>query len=225
MLAFGFVLGLRHALDADHIAAVSALASQQPSLFRSCLLGTFWGFGHTTALLAAAVALIAFKLTISPGMERTLETGVALLLVLLGGRVLLGSIASWAGGERAVHLGREHPHAHSHGDAGHEHAGHTHVIRLAGRPFLVGLLHGAAGSAALMLMVLATIPSPVGGLLYVLIFGAGSTVGMLLMSGLIGVPFALTLRRSREWLIGVQALAGSASLLLGCWLIWHPGAI
>jgi hypothetical protein len=97
-------------------------------------------------------------------------------------------------------------------------------MRLARRPFLVGLLHGAAGSAALMLVVLAGIPSAIGGLLYVLTFGIGSTAGMLLVSGLIGIPFAVTLRRSRTGLVGIQAVAGAASLVLGCWLIWHLGA-
>jgi len=226
-LALGFVLGVRHALDADHIAAVSALVSQHRGLARSCLLGTFWGAGHTAALLVAAIVVIAFKLSISPAVERGLEMAVALLLVVLGGHVLLRSVGSWRLHRHVhVHGGHRHSHLHLHAHGGpapeadgHSH-GHRHLVRLAGRPFLVGLLHGMAGSAALMLLVLATIPSPVGGLLYVLVFGIGSTAGMLLLSGLIGIPFVVAAGRSQVALLGVQALAGAASLLLGGWLAW-----
>ena len=226
-LALGFVLGLRHALDADHIAAVSALVSQHRSVARSCLLGAFWGAGHTTALLVAAIGVIGFKLTISPSVGHALEMVVALLLGALGGHVLLRSVGSWRlHRHEHVHDGRRHSHfhVHAHPEPAHEQAahahGHRHLIRLAGRPFLVGLLHGMAGSAALMLLVLAAIPSPVGGLLYVLVFGIGSTAGMLLLSGLIGLPFVITAGRSRAALLGIQALAGATSLLLGCFLAW-----
>ncbi len=225
-LGLGFVLGLRHALDADHIAAVSALVSQHRSLVRSCLLGTFWGAGHTAALLAAAVVVIAFKVTISPAVERGLELAVAALLILLGAHVLLRCVAG-ASVHRHEHIhdGHRHSHLHLHGDGGQSGEargshGHRHLLSLGRRPFLVGLVHGMAGSAALMLLVLATIPSALGGLLYVLIFGVGSTAGMLLLSGLIGIPFAVTAGRSRAALMAVQALAGAASLLLGCWLVW-----
>lgn len=226
-LGLGFVLGLRHALDADHIAAVSALVSQHRSLVRSCLLGTFWGAGHTAALLAAAAVVIAFKVTISPAVEHGLELAVAVLLILLGAHVLLRCVAGASVHRHEhVHHGHHHSHLHLHGDGGHSgeaHGahGHRHLLSLGGRPFLVGLLHGMAGSATLMLLVLATIPSAVGGLLYVLVFGVGSTAGMLLLSGLIGIPFAVTAGRSRAALTAVQALAGAASLLLGCWLVWN----
>src|SRR2546425_1063091 len=197
-LGIGFLLGIRHATDADHVAAVSTFVSQHRSVARSCLLGTFWGVGHTAALLAAALATIAFKLTISPETERGLERVVALVLVLLGGHVLLRTLAPV-------------PHAHA------------HVLHAAGRPFLVGLLHGLAGSAALTLAVVAAIPDPLAGLLYVLVFGAGSTVGMLVLSGLIALPFVVTANRARDLHTAVRALAGIASLLLGLWLLWELG--
>ncbi len=177
-LGVGFLLGLRHAADADHVVAVSTFVSQDRSWARSCLLGTFWGAGHTAALFAAGIATIAFKLTISPAMERAFETLVALVLILLGSHVLLRTVATVLG------------HAHSHGGAPpHVHA---HLLRAGRRPFVVGMLHGMAGSAALMLLVLATIPSPIAGLLYIAVFGLGSTAGMLALSGLIAVPFVLT---------------------------------
>lgn len=202
-LSIGFLLGIRHATDADHVAAVSTFVSQHRSVARSCLLGTFWGVGHTAALLAAALGTIAFKLTISPETERGLERVVALVLVLLGGHVLLRTLH--------LHLG------------GADTQAHAHVLHAAGRPFLVGLLHGLAGSAALTLAVVAAIPDPLAGLLYVLVFGAGSTVGMLVLSGLIALPFVVTANRTRDLNTAVRALAGTASLLLGLWLLWELG--
>jgi hypothetical protein len=173
--------------------------------------------GHTAALFGGAVAVITFRIAIPPARERALETGVGLLLVLLGGRVVLRAIAAWAAP------------AHQHGGVVHRHGGGhapvdgTRGWRLARRPFLVGVLHGAAGSGALMLLVLASIPSALGGLLYVLTFGVGSTAGMLLVSGCIGVPVAAAFRRSPVSFLGVQALAGAASVALGCWMVWSLG--
>lgn len=218
-LGLGLLLGVRHATDADHVAAVSTLVSQHRSLARSCVLGAFWGAGHTLALFVAGVAVIAFKFTISPEVERRLETLVAFVLILLGGHVLLKSLGAWTLHRHAhFHDGHAHSHFHLHlGDA--DSPGHVHLLRLGGRPFLVGLLHGMAGSAALMLLVLTTIPSPLGGLLYILVFGIGSTGGMLLLSGLIGIPFVLTAGRSRAVHVTIQALAGTASLILGVALV------
>jgi len=219
-LGLGLLLGLRHAMDADHVAAVSTLVSQHRSVVRSCLLGAFWGAGHTLALLAAGAAVIAFKLTISPEIERGLETAVALLLILLGGHVLLRCLSTWTlHHHEHTHDGYSHTHLHLHLGQG-DSPGHFHLLRVGGRPFLVGLLHGMAGSAALMLLVLTTIPSPVGGLLYILVFGVGSTGGMLLLSGLIGIPFAVTAGRSRTAHTTIQALAGATSLSLGVVLVW-----
>jgi ABC-type nickel/cobalt efflux system permease component RcnA len=218
-LGLGFVLGLRHALDADHVAAVSAFVTQDRSILRSCLRGTFWGIGHTAALLAAGVAVFAFKLQISPEVERGLETVVGLVLVLLGGHVLLRALAN-------VSL---HRHQHSHGGAPHSHLHvhvgdadehrHPHLWHGAPQPLLMGLLHGLAGSGALVLLVLASLPSPGAALAYILVFGVGSTAGMLVLSGLIGVPFALTAGGSRMVASTLQVIVGAASVLVGVLMV------
>lgn len=223
-LALGFVLGLRHALDADHLVAVSTIVGRERSIWRSSIVGAVWGVGHTASLFVAAVAVILLRWTISPRAAATMELGVGLMLVLLGldvlRRVLRGEIAL---------------HAHEHGHEGGRHAHfHLHDAALAAgepehrpvprRSFFVGLLHGLAGSAALMLFVLSTIASPWLGLLYVAVFGGGTIGGMLAMSTILGLPFALA-RRAFSGLAGkIQFAAGLGSLGFGLFYAWHVAA-
>jgi high-affinity nickel permease len=222
-LGLGLLLGLRHALDADHVAAVSTLVARERGLVRSCLLGAFWGAGHTLALLGAGIAVIAFKLTITPGLEDAMERTVGVVMILLGGHVLLRAL-----GGLLVH-GREHTHdgvAHRHPRlrVGSPDAAHVHLLRLGSRPFVVGLLHGLAGSAALTLLVLGTIPSPIGALVYIMVFGVGSTAGMLLLSGLVGLPVALAMEGAHRVETAIQVLAGVGSVALGIWMLAGPAA-
>ena len=214
-LGLGFLLGLRHAIEADHVAAVSTFVSQERTLLRSCLRGTFWGIGHTAALLAAGVAIIAFKIRISPDFERAVETCIALVLIALGGHVLLRALGALSlHSHEHVHDGVPHRHVHVHvgPEAAHD---HVHLFTGARRPLLMGLLHGLGGGGALVLVVLATLPSPTAALLYILVFGVGSTAGMLVLSGLIGVPFALLARGSARALTVMQLAVGSISVLIG----------
>lgn len=210
-LGLGLVLGLRHAMDADHLAAVSAIVSQQRSVGRSCLLGVFWGAGHAASLLLAGAAVIAFKLTISSEVEQTLERLVACVLLVLGGHVLLKAAGALLVGDAA---GRQ---------ATHHHPGPADLLRWGGRPFLVGVLHGLAGSAALTLLALTTMGSAAAGLVYIAVFGLGATVGMLVLSGLLGIPFAVTAGRSPRLLALVQMVAGAASMILGAVLVTGTG--
>src|SRR6267143_6041115 len=183
MLGFGLVLGLRHALDPDHLAAVSTIVSESKSLRRSSLVGTFWGMGHTLSLLLAGVLVIALKFQISARLTVWMEFVVALMLILLGIKSLLRSLRCLkVHVHRHRHDGTEHTHVHLH-RPGEQHAhGHRHLVKFGARPFFIGMVHGMAGSGALMILVLATIPSAVAGLIYVAIFGMGSIGGMLLMS-------------------------------------------
>jgi ABC-type nickel/cobalt efflux system permease component RcnA len=218
-LGLGFALGLRHALDPDHVAAMATLISQERGVLRSCLRGTVWGIGHTTALLAAGIVVLAFKLRIPPAVERVTEILVALVLIGLGGHVLfrtLGAISLHR--HQHTHGGTAHSHVHVHiGDAA-EHR-HVHLWRTVPQPLLMGLLHGLAGSGALILLVLATLPSPTAAVLYVLVFGLGSTAGMLLLSGLIGVPFALALGGSRLMAAALQTIVGAATIAVGALML------
>src|SRR2546421_2600836 len=159
MLGLGLVLGLRHALEPDHVAAVSTIVSESKSLRRSSLIGTFWGLGHTVALLLVGIFVIALKFQISPRLALWMEFIVALMLILLGSRALLKSLRDYkVHVHRHTHDGTEHIHVHLHRPGEHRH-GHRHLIKVGARPFFIGLVHGMAGSGALTILVLATIPS------------------------------------------------------------------
>ena len=220
-LALGLVLGLKHALDADHVVAVSTIVGRYRSIWKSSLVGALWGIGHTASLFAAAVAVIVLRVTISPAVALTMELCVGLMLMVLGAdllrRVLTGEIAI-------------HAHRHRHGDDEHVHLHiHAPAIAAAGdshhavgkRPFFVGMIHGMAGSAALMLFVLSTISDPWIGLLYVLIFGAGTVGGMLVMSTVIGLPFALASRLLSGLVGRIQLAVGLGSFAFGVFYTWQ----
>ena len=186
------------------------------------MVGVLWGLGHTAALLAAAVAVIGLHAEIPPRLASALELGVAVMLVVLGLNLLR---TVWAGGTLHHHIhshgGRAHVHPHLHGSEPMRGDGHHH-LRTGRRPFLVGLVHGLAGSGALMLAVLATIPSPALAFVYVGIFGAGSIAGMVAMSTLFGVPLALARGRLE---LALRLGAGLGSLAVGLRLAWELGVV
>jgi ABC-type nickel/cobalt efflux system permease component RcnA len=220
LLAFGFVLGLRHALDVDHLAAVSTMVTQRRSLWSSSLVGVVWGLGHTAALLAMAVLVIGLHAEIPARLARGLELAVAVMLIGLGLNLL------WTlrrGGTLHVHRhehgGRPHVHLHVHAPADAD-AAHHHPVRAGRRPFVVGLVHGLAGSAALMLAVLATIPSPALALAYVATFGCGSIGGMVAMSALLGMPLALAAERFARAETAIRFCAAVGSVSVGVLLAW-----
>jgi len=224
LLGLGLILGLRHALDPDHIAAVSTIVSESRSVRRSSLIGTFWGLGHTMSLLIAGVLVIALKVQISDRVALWMEFAVALMLILLGLKAMLKPLRGWRiHVHQHVHDGGSHSHVHLHRPS-EEHAHkHRHLIRSGARPFLVGMVHGMAGSAALMILVLATIPSALAGLIYIAVFGLGSVGGMLIMSSLISLPFIFTRRRFNFLSAGLQVMVGLFSLSFGLFLTWQYG--
>jgi sulfite exporter TauE/SafE len=226
VLAFGFVLGLKHAVEADHLAAVSAIVSERKSLWASSLVGGLWGLGHTLALLVAGAVVILFHFRVGERTERVLEFAVGLMLIALG----VNALRKLARGGR-LHLhthrhgGRAHIHPHIH-DGAPEPGPHTHHgLRLGPRPLLVGMVHGLAGSAALTLLVLSTISSPFIGLLYLVVFGVGSAGGMMLMSALFGLPVYLTATRFARANLAVRGLAGLFSLCLGLFTVYQIGFV
>jgi ABC-type nickel/cobalt efflux system permease component RcnA len=229
MLGLGFVLGLRHATEADHLAAVSAIVSERRSIGQSAVVGALWGIGHTSSLLFAGAFVIVLGVAIPERIATILELVVALMIVFLGSRVLYVILRT----HRSMHVhahahgGREHIHIHFH-DEDHKHSVETtHADAHSGffgwRPVLVGIVHGLAGSAALTLLVLSEIVrngTPALGFAYLLVFGAGSIGGMLLMSCLIALPFSLGTRFFQRALLPLRVLAGVASTGFGFFYAW-----
>ena len=213
-LLLGFLLGVKHALDADHVVAVSTIATENRSLWRSCAIGFCWGVGHTAVLLAAGLVVLGLHRAIPHDAARLFEAGVGVMLVGLGLSV------GWTLLRERVHVhahthedGTGHLHVHSHLE-GHGHA-HLHRYRLEYKSLAVGMFHGLAGSAALLLFVLSTVRSLTEGMLYILVFGTGSIAGMVLLGAVLSVPFVLTPARLVRAHLALRALAGLASVSLG----------
>jgi ABC-type nickel/cobalt efflux system permease component RcnA len=210
ILALGLLLGLRHAFEADHVAAVASLATRSGSLREGLLLGAAWGLGHTLTLFAVGGVGLLLGEALPPAWSRWLELAVGLMLLALGADVV------WRARRQRLHLhvhdhgdGRRHWHAHRHGpEPGHTRHDHAHAAPPA-RALAVGLLHGLAGSAALMLLTLQATRTVALGLAYIALFGLGSIVGMATLSLVVALPLRATAHR-------LEALHGRLELLLGC---------
>lgn len=220
-LGLGLVYGVRHSLDADHLVAVSTMVTEQKSLRRSSLIGAFWGAGHTTSLLLAGLVVVGLRMTIPDRIALSLELLVALMLIGLGANVLM----SWSRGltlhvHEHDHGAGKHMHVHMHVGQKDEHH-HPHLLKFARKPFLIGVVHGLAGSAALTLLVLSTISSIKVAFIYILIFGLGSILGMLVMSNVISLPFLLASGRLGLWSQRLKLVAGLISVAFGAFLAWN----
>jgi hypothetical protein len=218
ILGLGFLLGMQHALEADHIAAVSSIAARRSDIGDIVKHGLTWGLGHTLTLFVFAGAAILLGHAIPEQVARPIETAVGIMLVGLGAHVL------WRLWRDRVHFhqhghgdGTVHIHAHSHAGetAPHARASHAHAHGFRWRALLVGLMHGMAGSAALLVLAVSQASSPAVGLGYVALFGIGSMVGMGALSTVIAVPLAVSAR----WLTwansGLQGAVGVITIAIG----------
>jgi hypothetical protein len=218
IFVLGFLLGMQHALEADHIAAVSSIAARRSHVGDIVKHGLTWGLGHTVTLFVFAGAAILLGQAIPEHLARPLETAVGIMLVGLGAHLL------WRLWRDRVHF-----HAHGHGDGtvhihAHSHAGetrtharapHSHSHNFRWRTLLVGLMHGMAGSAALLVLAVSQAASPAAGLAYVALFGIGSMIGMGALSTVIAVPLVLSAR----WLTwansSLQGTVGIVTIAIG----------
>ncbi len=218
-LFLGFLIGMKHALEADHLAAVASMVSGSRSMRDSIKMGAIWGAGHASALFvfgALAIMTEAFRVY---DWSLWLEFAVGIMLIVLGSDVL-----------RRLYNDRIHFHIHRHDDGerhlhAHSHKGekthnvnqhqHRHKKPARGRMLVVGLMHGMAGSAALILLTAGTASSPWTGLLYIALFGVGSVLGMALLSVIIAVPLAWSSRYLTwgNWVL--QGTIGVGTILLG----------
>ena len=217
LLGVGFLLGLRHALDTDHLAAVSTVLAERPSLLASGAVGLWWGIGHTLTLLLVGSVVLAWGLHIPQEFEMIAESGVALLLIILGGTLARKLYRERWHVHSHHHDGERHVHFHSHQrQEGH---GHRPWIVDSIRPLCIWMAHGLAGSAALMLMILATTTDVTSGLLSILIFGIGSILGMIMIGVTISVPVIYSRSINQRLFLGVQGLASLASVSVGLWML------
>jgi len=207
LLLLGLLFGMQHATEADHLAAVATLVAREKQLRLAIRQGVFWGFGHTLTLLLFGGAVMVIGIALSDRWTHALEGAVGVMLILLGADLV-----------RRLYRGRVHFHAHVHagdppGQAAHFHAHshenddtphdvglHRHMHRpIPMRALLVGMVHGLAGSSALVLLTLEQIKSPWLGLVYVLLFGLGSIIGMGVLSTIVAVPMRLSAQRLTRW--------------------------
>jgi ABC-type nickel/cobalt efflux system permease component RcnA len=228
ILALGFLLGMRHATDADHVAAVATLATRSRSVSHTVAQALAWGTGHALTLMLFGGAVLVLGAVVPARAARALELAVGLMLVVLGANAL-------------YRLRRERVHAqadrdedavtdlqaHSHrGEGGLHHAApheHHDPRGFPARALLVGMVHGMAGSAALVLLSLEALSSPAWGFVHVAIFGLGSIFGMALLSCAIAATLRLTSARRGRAHVGLSAAVGLATVALGCWIVLRIG--
>jgi hypothetical protein len=220
ILGLGFLLGMQHALEADHIAAVSSIAARRTEVADIVKHGLTWGLGHSLTLLAFAAVAIVLGHALPEAFARPIETGVGMMLVGLGAHVLWRLWRDRVHFHPHVHLdGTVHLHAHghareriSHGSSSHAHA-HGRGFRW--RTLLVGLMHGMAGSAALLLLTASQAPSAAIGLGYIALFGVGSMIGMGALSVVIAVPLVVSARWLSPANSGLQGAVGAITIAIG----------
>lgn len=221
--ALGFLYGLRHALDADHLAAVASLATRANSARETVRMGLAWGLGHAITLLVVCGIALAVGAAFTGQIASTLEFLVGIMLILLGGDVIRRAIRDRIHAHAHRHHGEKtHLHIHSHvAEPEHAASNHAHGHRngLAGRALAIGLMHGLAGSAALLLLSMGAMENAMIGLGYVMLFGLGSMIGM----GALSLTIALPLKRCANMVTwgynGIHMAVGIGTIALGGFIV------
>ncbi len=229
VLLLGFLLGIRHAVEADHVAAVASMTTQSKSLGEAMRLGATWGLGHTLTLFLFGSIVLFTNSIIPENLAMILEFAVGIMLVLLGIDVIRRMRRQRVHFHQHGHDGDiRHFHAHSHaGEGEHEKSTHSHnhnkTISL--RPLLVGMMHGMAGSAALIVLALQTVESTLTGLVYILLFGFGSVAGMAVLATVIMIPLRHSAQQLTRFYNGLQTAIGLGTIFLGSYVIYEIGFV
>ena len=205
----GFLVGLRHALDPDHLAAMSTLLAEHPRRRRAAILGAWWGVGHSAALLGAGAVLLLCRVRLPDRAAELFELAVSAMLIALGARSIQRAFKAQVGASVE----------HAHGNVVHVHQAvedhfHLRSFTIARRPLLLGLLHGLAGTGAITALALASMPGVPAAFVYVALFALGSIGGMALLTGAAGVPLARIARRPGAH-AALLACVGAVSLVVG----------
>lgn len=223
MLALGFFLGMRHATDADHVVAITAIVSRERSTRAAMRMGALWGLGHTATILVVGGAIVVFGLAIPPRLGLSMEMCVAVMLVVLGIMNLTGTMRRI---DKAAHdVGHDAERAQALRERTAPGLTTPHHTSRIVRPVIVGLVHGLAGSAAVALLVLASIRVPMRALVYLLVFGAGTVLGMMMLTGAMVFPLAAIAKRFGSVERGTARLTGVASVAFGLYLAYEIGVV
>ncbi len=229
VIGLGLFLGMRHSTDPDHVVAVSTIVSRERSVGQGAVIGMMWGFGHTLTIFVVGAGIILFKLTIPPRLGLSMELAVAGMLIVLGILNLTGVLqglterltpARWArsGSEEEDVVVAPRLPARRGLRGVIERFGYYQLLR----PLAIGLVHGLAGSAAVALLVLSMIRSPGWAVGYLVVFGLGTVVGMMLMTTAMAIPIALSGARSTRYL---TLVSGVASVCFGLFLVYQIGFV
>jgi high-affinity nickel permease len=246
ILAVGFFLGMRHATDPDHVIAVTTIVSNQQNKARAALIGAFWGAGHTVTIFVVGTGIILFNLVIPVRVGLSMELSVAVMLIILGLMNITGFLRSMPAGSSQASDSETivHSHPHSHGDYVHTHPhvhqSHDHPSSLEHaplnwmdrwlgsislyqylRPFVVGVVHGLAGSAAVALLVLTTIRNYHWAIAYLLIFGVGTIAGMMLITMSLASAFTRVGRGRQKFSNRLAFASGLLSLGFGLFVAYQ----
>jgi cytochrome c biogenesis protein CcdA len=222
VLALGLFLGVRHATDADHLVAVSTVVTRERSTRSAMLVGAMWGVGHTVTIVTIGAAIVLFGVVIPARMGLWMEASVAAMLVVLGAMNMVGTTelvgegahsplrtalpaAATLGGKRAVLKGR------------------ALAVRI--RPFIIGVIHGLAGSATLALLVLTTIGDAGAAIAYLAVFGVGTVIGMMLLTAVLALPVLAASRRFASFERRLALITGAASVIFGVVLGYEVGIV
>ena len=245
IVLLGFFLGMRHATDPDHVVAVTTIVSRERTMLHATLIGALWGLGHTITILVVGATIILFKLTIPPRLGLSMELAVAAMLILLGVLNLTGSLR-WlqdrlAPGRQSQGMADATDSGEAKtqpirlpgtpvGDSATEKASREDLFRGVGlynvlRPLIIGIVHGLAGSAAVALLMMATIRDSWWAVAYLLLFGAGTIAGMMLITAIIAMPFAFLFKNFAGWNRSAAVASGLLSLGFGLFLSYQIGFV
>jgi sulfite exporter TauE/SafE len=215
ILSIGFILGIKHAVEPDHVIAVSTIASRSKKLWRSSLAGVYWGVGHTAILFVFGMSFIILKNEISPTWALSLEFAVGLMLVYLG----IASMANPGGGimsyRRHKHHGSDNLHLYDGNDHAHKNLSYIQSL-------IIGMIHGLAGSAAFVLLTMSAASNAWHGVAFIIVFGIGTVAGMLLFTTIIGLPFVFSVKRVKLNRLLIR-LAGLVSASFGFYYMYNLG--
>jgi len=241
IIAIGFFLGMRHATDPDHVIAVTTIVSQQRKLGRAALIGAFWGLGHTVTIFAVGSAIILFNLVIPTRLGLSMELSVGVMLIVLGAwnlvsffRIVPADVSDHALVHSHPHNHGEivHTHTHVHGGGSHSHGlpgsvaamdrklGRGPVYQLL-RPLFIGIVHGLAGSAAVALLILASIRNSTWAIAYLLVFGIGTIAGMMLITMSIATTFRVVGNRFETVSRRLSMASGVVSVAFGLFVAYQ----